>query len=162
MSDKGARAISFEVFNRLDKLGWQAAGAARDRGPYGDEEGLPFLRFDVAAYDRFVEWLSDLEKRLREDLHPALEAHLAKYRKLVPALALIGHLVDCGKGPVGLPALDRAIAWSRYLETHARRAYGSVTYAEAATAKAILAKIRSGHLKSEFTLRTSGVLAGRS
>jgi putative DNA primase/helicase len=38
----------------------------------------------------------DLEKRLRGDLHPALESHLAKYRKLVPALALICHLVDGG------------------------------------------------------------------
>jgi hypothetical protein len=71
----------------------------------------------------------------------------------VPSLALINHLIDCGTGPVGLPALERAIALSRYLETHARRAYGSATYAEAATAKAILAKIRSGDLKSGFSLR---------
>jgi hypothetical protein len=77
--DKGARAISFEVFDRLDRLKWQDIGAQKDRGPDGDEEGLPFLRFDIAAYDRFVEWLSDLEKLLRGDLHPALESHLSKY-----------------------------------------------------------------------------------
>jgi hypothetical protein len=148
--DKGARALSFEVFNRLDKLDWKAAGAQRDRGLDGDDEGLPYLRFDIEAYDLSVEWRTDLEKRIRGDLHPALESHLAKYRKLVPGLALIDHLVDRGAGPVGVSSLARAIAWARYLETHARRAYGSATFAEAATARAIIAKIRSGDLKSEF------------
>jgi hypothetical protein len=42
------------------------------------------------------------------------------------------------------------LAWAKYLETHARRAYGSVTAISAATAMAIIAKIRSGNLKSEF------------
>jgi putative DNA primase/helicase len=148
--DKEALALSCEVFNRLDKLDWKAAGAQRDRGLDGDEDGLPYLRFDIEAYDLFVEWRTDLERRIRGDLHPALESHLAKYRKLVPGLALIDHLVDRGSGPVGVAALGRAIGWARYLETHARRAYGSATFAEAATAKAILAKIRSGDLKSEF------------
>jgi putative DNA primase/helicase len=151
--DKGAQALSSEVFNRLDKLDWKEAGAQRDRGLDGDEDGLPYLRFNIEAYDLFVEWRKDLEKRLRGDLHPALESHLAKYRKLVPSLALIDHLVDGGKGPVGMAALARAIGWAKYLETHARRAYGSATFAEAATARAIFAKIRSGDLKSEFSSR---------
>jgi hypothetical protein len=47
----------------------------------------------------------------------------------------------------------RAIAFSAYLETHARRAYGSVTAASADTARAILAKIRSGDIKTEFRSR---------
>jgi hypothetical protein len=102
------------------------------------------------SYDLFVEWRTGFEKRLRGDLHPALESHLAKYRKLVPGLALIDHLVDRGNGPVGTAALARAIRWAGYLETRARRAYGSATFAEAATARAIIAKIRSGDLKSEF------------
>jgi putative DNA primase/helicase len=151
--DKGARALSFEVFNRLDKLDWKTAGAQRDGGLDGDEEGLPYLRFDIEAYDLFVEYQTRLEKRIRGDLHPALESHLAKYRKLVPGLALIDHLVDRGTGPVGVTALARAIKWAEYLETHARRAYGSATFADAATARAILAKIRSGDLKSEFSSR---------
>jgi putative DNA primase/helicase len=141
------------VFNRLDKLDWHAVGARRDRGPNGDEEGLPYLRFNIDAYDRFVDWRTDLETRIRGDLHPALESHLAKYRKLVPGLALIFHLVDHGNGPVGIPAIERAIAWAKYLETHARRAYGSVTFAAAGTAQAILTKLRSGALKQEFSSR---------
>lgn len=150
--DKDARTASYQVFDRCDKLDWRSADAKRDRGPDGDEEGLPYLRFSIDAYDLFVEWRAELEKRIRGDLHPALESHLAKYRKLVPGLALICHLAD-GAGPVGVPALRRAIAWAKYLETHARRAYGSVTAAEAATAKTILAKLRSGALKPEFSSR---------
>jgi putative DNA primase/helicase len=151
--DKDARTTAFEVFDRLDKLDWRAAGAKRDRGPTGDEEGLPYLRFSIEAYDEFVEWRGNLERRIREDLHPAIESHLSKYRKLVPGLALICHLADGGTGPVASIALRRALAWAKYLETHARRAYGSVTAAEAATARAILAKLRSGSLKPEFSAR---------
>jgi putative DNA primase/helicase len=151
--DKNARTTAFDVFDRLDKLDWHAAGAKRDRGHDGDEEGLPYLRFNIDAYDAFVIWRTDLEKRLRGDLHPALESHLAKYRKLVPGLALICHLADGVTGPVGIPALDRAIAWSKYLEAHARRAYGSVIAGAAETAKAILLKIKSGHLQNEFSAR---------
>ena len=43
-------------------------------------------------------------------------------------------------------AIARAIAWATYLETHARRAYGSAMVAEAGTAGTILARIRSGDL----------------
>ena len=49
--------------------------------------------------------------------------------------------------------MKQAIAWATYLETHARRAYGSVVAAEADTARAILARIQSGHLQGEFTAR---------
>ena len=71
------------------------------------------------------------ERRLRAaDLSPALELHLAKYRKLVPTLALINHLVDEDSGPIGEAAIVRALAFSQYLETHARRAYGAGTEAE--------------------------------
>ena len=149
--DKDARTVAFKVFEDLVGLDWHTIAATRDRGADGDEYGLPYLRFTRVANERFVEWRTDWEKRLRSgELSPALDSHLAKYRKLVPGLALISHLVDVRTGCVGLPELERALAWAKYLETHARRAYGSVTAASAPTAEAIIARIRSGHLKSEF------------
>ena len=147
---KEARADAFNTFEHLEELEWHAIAAKRDRGPSGDEEGLPYLRFGPDAYDRFVVWRIELEKLLRSDLHPTLVSHLSKYRKLVPGLALIFHLVDGGTGFVGLVALERALAWVKYLESHARRAYGSVTTFETTTALAIVAKIRCGDLKMEF------------
>jgi putative DNA primase/helicase len=152
--DKTARDAAYKVFTDLDVLDWRAIGAKRDRGQSGDEEGVPYLRFGLDAYDRFVQWRTDLEHRLCSgELHPALESHLAKYRKLVPGLALICHLVDGGTGAVGVAAIERAIAWAKYLESHARRAYGSGTAPAVATAKAILARIQSGQLKDGFGSR---------
>jgi hypothetical protein len=84
---------------------------------------------------------------------PVKTAHMAKYAKLVPALALILHLCDAEGGPIGEPATRRALSWVEYLESHARRAYASVTRAEYAAARALLAKIRARALKDRFTLR---------
>jgi putative DNA primase/helicase len=152
--NRDARDATQSVFKELDQLDWRAIHAQRDRGSNGDEEGQPYLRFGTDAYHIFTSWRTDLERRLRAgDLHPALESHLAKYRKLVPATALTCHLADRNTGPVGVASIERAIAWACYLETHARRAYGSVTAADADTARLILAKIRSGHLSGEFSAR---------
>jgi hypothetical protein len=147
--DKEARDCAFGIFDRLDKLDWRAIGAKRDMGAGGEEEGLPYLRFGTDAHDIFADWRANLERRLRTgELHPALESHLAKYRKLVPSLALICHLADGGTGPVGVDSIKRGIAWANYLESHGRRAYGSATAAEADTARLILAKIKAGQLNA--------------
>jgi hypothetical protein len=69
---------------------------------------------------------------------------------LVPSLALLFHLADRNGGAVGLPALHMALAWSEYLESHARRIYGSGPATEVAAAKAILARIRKGDLSAVF------------
>ena len=86
-------------------------------------------------------------------MHASLESHLAKYRKLVPSLALINHLADGGQGPVTEIAVLRGLSFAEYLESHAQRAYGSGLEVEAATAKAILARIRRGDLQGEFNVR---------
>src|SRR6202035_1213277 len=106
------------------------------------------------GYQRFMDWRADLERRLRSgDLHPALESHLAKYRKLIPGIALVCHLADGSTGPVMDAAVHRAIAWGQYLETHARRVYGSVAAVAGDTARAILGKIWDGSLQPGFTAR---------
>jgi Protein of unknown function (DUF3987) len=102
----------------------------------------------------FDAWRFDLEKRLRsKELSPALESHLAKYRKLVPALSLLNHLADGGSGSVGAEALKRACRFAVYLETHARRAYGAGTENEVSVGVAIMERIGKGHLKDGFTGR---------
>nr|NJM04729.1 DUF3987 domain-containing protein [Desulfobacula sp.] len=111
------------------------------------------MRFEPAALELFLEWRIALELRLRSDLHPALESHFAKYRKLIPSLALIIHLADGGTGPVSETATLQALAWGDYLETHAKRVYGSVSQPDVSTAKAILHRIKKGDLKSPFSSR---------
>jgi hypothetical protein len=84
---------------------------------------------------------------------PAFESHLAKYRKLVPALALINHLADGGTGTISEKPTVRALAFSEYLETHAKRAYGAGSEVGTPAAKAILKHIRNGDLTDGFTAR---------
>lgn len=115
--DKPATEKAFHVFEDLDFLTAEAVQATPDE--WG---GLPYLRFAPDAQEQFTEWRTTLELRLRSgELSPALEAHFSKYRKLVPALSLIFHLIDGGTGAVKLPATMRALAWAEYLEGHALR-----------------------------------------
>jgi hypothetical protein len=125
-------------------------GAVRDT-----YDAIPCFRFDPAALDDFLGWRSELERRLRSgEFSAAIEGHFAKYRKLVPSLALINHLADGGQGDVGQPALLKALAFVAYLETHAHRVYGASDMVELAAAKAILAKLRKGELpEAGFTAR---------
>ena len=86
-------------------------------------------------------------------LPPALEGHLAKYRKLVPALALINAIADADEGAVSHKSLLRALAFAAYLESHARRIYASGMEGETAAAAAILKHIKAGELLDGFTAR---------
>ena len=71
----------------------------------------------------------------------------------MPSLALINHLADDGAGSVSEDAVIRAIAFSRYLETHAERIYAAGSQNETTAAKAILAHIRRDDLDDNFTAR---------
>lgn len=145
--DSAARTEAFKAFEHLDRLTADMLGAERD--PY---DPLPFLRFDPEALEAFREWRTALELRLHgESLHPAMASHLAKYRKAVPALALVMHLLDGGTGPVSSTSTVRALAWSEYLESHAVKAYSSVTDGAVTSARLILRKL--GELPVEFTAR---------
>ena len=85
-----ARARVIEVFQRLNTIEPAAVGA-EELTP----EELPFLRFDPAAQGLFDAWRADLEQQLRaEGDHPVLLSHFAKYRSLIPSLALLVHLID--------------------------------------------------------------------
>jgi len=136
------------IFQAMDKLDPAAIGAEPD-------DGAPFLRFDSDAQRLFDDWRADLEPRIRsgED-HPAIESHLAKYRSLVPSLALLIHLADGGSGSVTVVPMRKALAWARYLESHARRIYSIVTDPATAAAKAFARRIMNGDIKDGFALRS--------
>ena len=118
------------------------------------DNSLPYLRFDTGAQGLFNEWRGEFEMRIRSgELPEALEGHLAKFRKLVPTLALLNHLADGGEGSIPQDALQRALAFAAYLETHAKRAYAAVTGTDADAARRILDHIRNGDLKDGFKAR---------
>lgn len=144
--DSAAKARAWEVFERL------AALQPQDDAPV-------VWRFDPDAQVLFVEWRVVLEQELKaQELHPAMESHLAKYRKLVPALALIFAMVD-HPDVVGITEADlvRALAWGDYLRSHAERLYSAAITPETGGADALLRKIRAGALGPSFTPREVAV-----
>ena len=145
-----ARNAAYDALRRLDEL---VPGAVGEPDPH-DPNGLPFLRFDEKAQRVFDAWRECLENRIRGDVeHPAMEAHLAKYRSLAPALALIIHLTEGGRGPVTASAAKRATQWADYLESHARRIYAGVTEAPAVAARSLARRILNVELEDGFTAR---------
>jgi len=144
-----ARRAASDVFHRMANLDVQAIGATVDEGAT-----IPHLRFDPDAQSMFDEWRTELEQQIRSGReHPAIEAHLSKYRSLVPSLALILHLAEGVGGSVGAASMARAAGWAEYLESHARRLYSSALSPAVAAARALAARLLAQELASPFTVR---------
>jgi putative DNA primase/helicase len=135
--DTPAKQTAWEVFERLAQL-----------QPANDNEPV-IWRFSDLAQALFVEWLVPFETEIRGDeLHPAMVSHLAKYRKLIPALALIFALIDTpdSGGIVHETELIRALAMGDYLRSHANRLYAAAVIPETTNAATLLSKLQSAKL----------------
>ncbi|MFN7855503.1 MAG: DUF3987 domain-containing protein [Acidovorax sp.] len=135
--DTPAKQAAWAVFERLNQL-----------LPATDDDPQEW-RFSPEAQAIFYEWLVPFETGIRGDeLHPALVSHLAKWRKLIPALALIFAMVDTPdtSGVIHERELIRALAWADYLRTHAERLYAAALVPETNGAHALLVKIKGGKL----------------
>lgn len=135
--DTPAKQTAWAVFERLAEL-----QSASDTEP-------AVWRFDDAAQTLFVEWLVPFETEIRgDDLHPAMVSHLSKYRKLIPALALVFALIDTpdSGGVIHEGELLRALAWGDYLRSHANRLYAAAVMPETTDAATLLSRIRAGKM----------------
>lgn len=135
--DTPAKQEAWAVFERLNQM-----------QPPSDDRAAEW-RFSAEAQTLFEEWLTPFETEIRgDDLHPALVSHLSKYRKLIPALALIFALVDTPDSACEIHQreLIRALAWGEYLRTHAERLYAAAVIPETAGAQELLKKIKAGKL----------------
>lgn len=148
--DSAAKDTAWQTYRRLDTMGHGDFG-----GVIQDDGDLPALRFSDAAQTRFDQWRHEMEPVIRSgELPVALEAVKAKQRSLVPTLALLFHLADNpSAGEVGSDAIERALRWIPYLDSHAERIYASVSQLEVKAAKSIITKIKAGGLSNPFTLR---------
>jgi putative DNA primase/helicase len=135
--DTPAKQAAWAVFERLSQM-----------QPASDTDAQQW-RFTSEAQILFEDWLIPFETEIRGDeLHPALVSHLSKYRKLIPALALIFALVDTPDSGnlIHEHELTRALAWGEYLRTHAERLYAAAVMPETTGAQALLKKIKLGKL----------------
>jgi Protein of unknown function (DUF3987) len=149
-----AKNRAFGVFEKLDALKPEDFGATVEEG-----EEMPAVRFSAEAQEVFDVWRKELETLLRSGtLAPPLEAHLAKYRSLMPSLALLFELMEFvdGRGEMGTVGRDSALkaaAWCTFLESHALRLYASAEAPQLSGAQVLLARIRSGDVPDGSTVR---------
>jgi hypothetical protein len=153
--DTAAKNRAYEIFKSLDKLDTTEIGALQN-----EHSDIPYLRFDEDAQSFLDEWRADLEAELRSGKieHPAIEAHLSKYRSLMPSLALLFHLIEVADNPNTFSAISfdnatKAAAWCSYLFEHAKRIFGLGLNATARLARSIAEHIRDGDLSDTFTAR---------
>jgi hypothetical protein len=117
--------------------------------------GSQLLHFSPVAQQIFNSWYIDNEKLLTDGgLDPARQSHFAKYRSLVPALALLFHLLDGHTDAVCADCLTRAIGFTEYLKRHANRIYASVSGHDHAATRALAKRLLDGQLADGFTCRT--------
>ena len=153
--DAESKKRGYEVFRKLDSLSAVEFGATAL-----DEDSIPAVRFTPQAQAHFDAFREELEARLLSGkLSPPLEAHLAKYRSLMPSLALLFAAVEyvsgtAQPGAVGAESALRAWAWCEYLESHARRLYAAAEDPDLERARALLKRIRSGDVEDGATERS--------
>ncbi|OYW74055.1 MAG: hypothetical protein B7Z37_19270 [Verrucomicrobia bacterium 12-59-8] len=150
------RAAEFEATRVFDSFENITPQTLQKLGVPLNHDGVPAFRFAPEAQVLFGIWRNNLEHRLRnERLPPAFEAHLGKYRKLVPALAVLIHVAEEPTAFVPLSALARALAWADCLESHAARVFGSGSIAESDAVHTLLRKLCDGTagLPAEFKAR---------
>lgn len=147
MIDKEIEADVTRLFEYLDHLNF-------------DSESKPIqLSFSVESQILFNEWQKELENRLRSGvLPPHLEAHFAKYKKLVPALCIIlEHLKAFSSMDypmiISVDTFKDVLNWIAYFESHAHRVYGCAANAVPKAACTLLNHIRAGDIVEPFSTR---------
>ena len=127
--------------------------------PVCDGAGIASIHFDARAQCVFREWLGSLEQKLRSGLlSPSLESHLAKYRSLMPKIALILYLMDTVDKGGTISAVTevyalRAAAWCDYLESHAGRLYSAAQDPAMESAAELLKHMKRGDVSNSFSAR---------
>jgi putative DNA primase/helicase len=106
------------------------------------------LSFAPDAQELFNEWFTELEAKIRGgQLHPALEAHLGKYRSLMPSLGLLFELADWAAGlgggeSVSLDHTRQAADCCECLQGHAWRVYSCIVSPELRAARQLGEKVK--------------------
>jgi hypothetical protein len=157
MPNRDARDRVLRIFTILD----------RDLGeaPAEDQE-IPAIRFADDAQVLFFDWWTTLETKLRTpemESCSAFESHLAKYRGLMPKLALVFHLVEFvdSRGILTLESLPEvplaaamlAASWCDFLEIHARKVFATELDSGAQGAHLLARKIQQHQLHDGMTVR---------
>jgi putative DNA primase/helicase len=127
-------------------------------GLSSDEPRL--MKFSADAQELFNAWHTELEtKKLHNpSTHPALIAHLGKYRSLMPVLGALYEWADWAAGlgggdDISLSHAQQGAGYCEYLESHARRMYSCIVSPELRAARELARHIKEGDPGKRFTVR---------
>ena len=161
--DREAKDRVFSIVETLAEMDFTAYGAETD-----EFTKIPYFHFAADAQQFFNAWLQTHETRLRSNGEdPVIIEHLAKFRSLMPSLALIFHLIEAadrtvtGHGfiltepqkEISRHSVQEAAKWCDYLETHARRIYALAANTAVQGARRLLEKVKDGSLEDGFNAR---------
>lgn len=136
-----------KIFDHLDRLDFD-----QDKNPI-------VLSFTPEAQVFFDQWQQTFENKIRSGkLPPYLEAHLSKYKKLLPSLCLIiEHLNQAVFGlypqSISIKSLKAALLWLDYFESHAYRIYNSSANSVLKAAQDLIRRVRNEEIPNPFTAR---------
>ncbi len=145
--DSSLRNGAFDIFKKLDEM---------EASKLDDEGRVIGIHFDSEGQQVFNTWREELELKIREPgIHPAIEAHLTKYRSLMPSIALVINEVEEGHcNEVTAQSAKKASAWCQYLESHMHRIYGGAIDQSVQSAMLILNRRDKLADDDGFTQRT--------
>jgi hypothetical protein len=147
-----ANTRAYAVFKALAEMDFTQYGAE-----LSDDGKIPFFHFESDVQKTFRVWLTEFQAKIQSEDNPLMAEHLAKYRSLMPSLALIFHLINVADGQPGGPvtqlAAEQATAWCDYLESHARRIYGLLADVSMRAAEELAKRIQEKEAPDGFTLR---------
>lgn len=138
--DSIAEKQAFEVFEHLDKL------TGSDFHMDSTSE-IPFILYSEEAQIIADQWRERLEERLLQDNESKIfQAHLSKFRSLMPNLSLIFSLIRSASmkvEEVDIEDTRMAVSWCEFLESHARKIYEKIINEEKSYAQILAEKILS-------------------
>lgn len=137
--NEDAEREAYTAYENLDKL--SGAELRVDQA-----STIPFICFSDDAQVIADEWRHRLEARLLEGNDASIyQAHISKYRSLMPSLALIFALLRSSSAQienVNLEDTRMAISWCEFLESHAKKIYEKVINEEKSYAQVLTEKIQ--------------------
>jgi len=163
--NKRARERVDQIFERLADFDAEAWGASKTGLKF------PYFSFDDEAQEVYIKWTTYLHQKIDAEPDPLIKQHLAKYDKLMPALALVFHMIGLAQlnpdalairvATDGSPRISeecamRAAAWCDFLEPHARRCYGLAADGGLRSAQSLAKKLAGSDLRfdpTDFTAR---------
>lgn len=157
--DKDAQIAYNAVYKKLANDEWKSICTFQAGIPIAgpDESPFHYFHFDDEAQAVATDWFIALETQIHAIEAPAFKSHIAKYRGLMPRLALNYFLIEACAGSISsqqvpVQAVRFAIAWCELLEAHAKKLWASAINPALAPTHKLAEKILTGKVVNNMEI----------